>query len=409
MPLKQGNETSENYRVKLAPFLDYVVIINKLKNNTYGQAQTLPTKTYPFNVAALIGYTHVKLDRDGILIMKVIHPPKTWKGDLATHPNAALSHPWYRIVSELQDGVTQATVNFFTHRGLRNFHFPITTGAISSPMGLGSDSKPVPVKIGDVPTYLADSMQFFLEYGCRLCDKGAYYLQPSFRGEDADARHLCQFYHAEAEIPGTLDGVKSLIQDYLQTMTEFLVGKYESQIVSTAGTLSHVHALLDAKNFTEISHHQASIWLATRGDNHFLKKDPNGIGIITSAGELELLAHEGPFIWLQCPPHSSIPFYQAFHPENADYALCADLLMGIGETVGAGQRHQDASDVLKALARHAVDSEAYRWYIEMREVSPLKTSGFGLGTERYLCWLLQHDDVRDFQIIPRFNGVHHTF
>jgi asparaginyl-tRNA synthetase len=40
----------------------------------------------------------------------------------------------------------------------------------------------------------------------------------------------------------------------------------------------------------------------------------------------------------------------------------------------------------------------------LRERYPLQTSGFGLGTERYICWLLGHDDVRDCQLLPRFNG-----
>lgn len=47
-------------------------------------------------------------------------------------------------------------------------HLPITTGSISSPMGLGSDSIPVKIQLGGRDTYLADSMQFALEYGCRF-------------------------------------------------------------------------------------------------------------------------------------------------------------------------------------------------------------------------------------------------
>lgn len=54
-------------------------------------------------------------------------------------------------------------------------HLPVTTGSISSPMGRGSDSLPVKVKLEGVETYLADSMQFLLEYGCRLTNKGVYY------------------------------------------------------------------------------------------------------------------------------------------------------------------------------------------------------------------------------------------
>ncbi len=67
-------------------------------------------------------------------------------------------------------------------------HLPITTGSISSPMGLGSDSIPVKIQLGGRDTYLADSMQFALEYGCRFFENGVWYIMPSFRGESEDKK-----------------------------------------------------------------------------------------------------------------------------------------------------------------------------------------------------------------------------
>lgn len=49
--------------------------------------------------------------------------------------------------------------------------------------------------------------------------------------------------------------------------------------------------------------------------------------------------------------------------------------------------------------------EEYEWYCTMKEKYPMKTSGFGLGIERFILWLFKHDDIRDCQILPRFNGV----
>ena len=75
--------------------------------------------------------------------------------------------------------------------------------------------------------------------------------------------------------------------------------------------------------------------------------------------------------------------------------------IGLGETLGLGERHTTPQMVQEALRHHEVPEDSYKWYIDMRKVMPLHTSGWGMGTERYLCWLLQHDDVRDMQIIPR--------
>ena len=44
------------------------------------------------------------------------------------------------------------------------------------------------------------------------------------------------------------------------------------------------------------------------------------------------------------------------------------------------------------------------WYVEMREIAPMRTSGFGMGSERFLLWLLQHDDIRDLQLLCREPG-----
>jgi len=85
--------------------------------------------------------------------------------------------------------------------------------------------------------------------------------------------------------------------------------------------------------------------------------------------------------------------------------LAADLLFGIGETVGAGERHASESELRGALATHGIDSEPYAWYVQMKALRPMRTAGFGLGTERYVCWLLGHNDIRDCQLLPRFNGV----
>lgn len=58
----------------------------------------------------------------------------------------------------------------------------------------------------------------------------------------------------------------------------------------------------------------------------------------------------------------------------------------------------------KSLKQHQVSPEEYEWYCKMKQLYPLKTSGYGLGIERYLLWVLNHNDIRDCQLLPRFNG-----
>jgi len=127
---------------------------------------------------------------------------------------------------------------------------------------------------------------------------------------------------------------------------------------------------------------------------------------LTRKGERVLMEKYGGAVWLTEMDHLGVPFYQAYvEGTGRCKAKAADLLLGLGETVGLGERHATPAMVKEALRHHAVPEQSYKWYINMRQVKQLHTSGWGMGTERYLCWLLQHDDIRDIQIIPRMKVI----
>jgi asparaginyl-tRNA synthetase len=318
------------------------------------------------------------------------------------HYLAAVEDPWYVKLCEIQDAISVATLGFFRSRGLWTLHLPITTASISSPLGLGSDSEPVAVDLFGVRTYLADSMQFMLEYGCRLHRFGCWYLMPSFRGEPADTTHLCQFYHAESEIPGSIDDVMQLVEEYLRVISTELYERCGESIRQLAGGLDHLEALIASTGpLPRLTLDEA---VALLGDDRALVVTSSaGFCALTREGEQALIERFGGFVWVTEQDHLAVPFYQAFAGSHRK-AKAADLLFGLGEVVGAGERHCTPKQLQQALALHGVDPEPYIWYIRLRERYPLQTAGFGLGTERYICWLLNHDDVRDCQLLPRFNG-----
>lgn len=337
----------------------------------------------------------------------LIRPKQFWK-DLDTHYLNAIGDEWYKIITILEHFISSETFKFYEKRGIKTLHLPITTGCISSPMGLGSDSSPVKVNLCGIDTYLADSMQFMLEYGCRIFEEGCFYVMPSFRGENADKRHLCQFYHSEAEIIGEIDDVIQLVEDYIKYLGKKLMEKCGDLIYSVAGTLNHIENVVNWKGgFDRITMDEAVALLDTeqkRTGELYYKVAPEGFKTLTSLGEQKLIEHFNGIVWLTNFKHLSLPFYQAFLDEDHRYAKNADLLFGIGEVVGLGQRHKNYTEVKEALDMHEVPEEEYKWYIEMKKRYPLQTSGFGMGIERFILWLLQHDDIRDCQILPRFNG-----
>ena len=330
---------------------------------------------------------------------QVIKAPASWMRP-ETHFLRAMRSPWYSSLVQIQDAFTSATVAFWSHRGVRYGHLPVTTSAVSSPMGLGSDSQPVTVDMFGIETFLADSMQFGLEYLCRLSGAGAYYLMPSFRGETSDPTHLSQFMHSEAELPGGLDVVITIVEEYLRYVTSELVARCEPVIRAVAGGLDHVEGLIDNPSpFRRVTFDEAADTLNV--DCGWVR-DEGRWRTLTRAGERELIARCGQFLWVTHWDHLAVPFYQAV--DATGRALNADLLFGPGEVVGAGQRHTTADEVTAALHAHDVAAVPYRWYTDMKKAAPMTTSGFGLGVERYLMWLLRHEDIRDLQILPRENG-----
>lgn len=330
--------------------------------------------------------------------------PKTWHRP-ERHYIDAMESDWYRGLMVLQSDIAMFTEQFFRRKGMRSTMLPITTTSISSPMGLGSDSLPVSVELNGERTFLADSMQFMLEYALRLNPEGVFYIMPSFRGEDHDARHLNQFYHSEAEIQGGLDKVIELVSQYVHFLAVNILEHSRTGLALMGQTHpTHIEKFVQAGGaIPSVRFSDAVQELGM--DPRYVQKVPEGFFRITNAGEKVLIQNYGGVVWLTNMPSLSVPFYQADEQGDPQYSRTADLLMGIGETVGAGERHTYEDDVLKALACRHVPPEDYEWYITMKKQRPMHTSGFGMGVERFILWLTGHNDIRDCQILPRLNGL----
>ena len=327
-----------------------------------------------------------------------LSPSRLWAEPDGHHMHA-LRNPWYRVLAETQSRVTELTVEFWQARGGRTLHLPITTGSISSPMGLGSDSLPVRVDLQGTPTYLADSMQFMLEYGCRMTGKDCYYVMPSFRGENTDSSHLSQFFHSEAEIRGGLDDVLVVVEQYLTALAGGLLASSADDIAAMGGDLAAIEQLASGRRFERLTYAEAAV---IAGESGIRQHD--SWSTLTRDGERTVMDKVGEFVWISHWDHLAVPFYQAFGDEHKKTALNADLLFGVGEVVGAGERHVTVEQVREALTLHEVGEAPYSWYCDIRTLEELQTSGFGLGIERFLMWLFQHDDIRDMQLLPRENG-----
>ncbi len=348
------------------------------------------------------------------MVKKIQQAPRLWENP-STFAANALQSSWYTTMLRMQSTLIHTSIDFFNReKKYRYVTVPVTTGSISSPMGLGSDSQPVSIELAGARTYLADSQQFTLEYALRLEDglPGAYYVGTSCRGEDPDSTHLNQFCHVECELLGDLSDGMEVANAYVIALVEQYRKEHAKEIEAIAGSTKHLDDMIalyksNDNGFPIITLDEALALPTMTSEmwKYAVDGQPEFGRCLTRIGEQMLIAKYGGAVWLTEMDHMSVPFYQAYSENSSGKALCGDLLLGMGEVAGCGNRHLTADQALGALRQHMVDPAEYSWYVDMRRTKKLNTTGWGIGSERFLAWVLQHNDVRDIPLFPRLKGM----
>ena len=96
-------------------------------------------------------------------------------------------------------------------------------------------------------------------------------------------------------------------------------------------------------------------------------------------------------------------FYHMPDPNRPEVTLSADLLApeGYGEITGGGQRIHELEALLARIREENLDARAYEWYVDLRKFGSVPHSGFGMGVERALSWMLKLKHIRDATLFPR--------
>jgi asparaginyl-tRNA synthetase len=101
-------------------------------------------------------------------------------------------------------------------------------------------------------------------------------------------------------------------------------------------------------------------------------------------------------------PRKMKPFYMKIDPKDPERTLSADLIVpGLGEIIGGSQREDDYETLLEGFKREGLDIKPYQWYLDLRKYGSVYHSGFGLGIERLVQYIMKVEHIRDTCLFPR--------
>lgn len=332
-----------------------------------------------------------------------------------THFLDVATSDYYHNLLLMRDVIKHASDSYMRSTGAINVDLFMLTTSVSSPMGPGSDSEPLPIDFGGKKAYLTDSSQFGFEPIMINGIDRAYCYLPSLRGEIPDKRHLNQFYHCEIEVTGTFQEVKKIAEGYVNFLIHAL-RNCEQLIRSISRDPDQTMEYLrnyKVSDYEVVEFDKACSLLDDNGCGKYVNHTKHGRDI-SALGEMELariMRTTKPF-WIVNFDRDRVPFYQKPDPQNEDKVINGDLIFpplikdGFGgEILGAGQRQDDYKEMMASMKRQNVDSRSYSWYAELRKLEQYKqTSGFGMGIERFIAWTLGLENIRDAIIYPREKG-----
>ncbi|WP_088044119.1 asparagine--tRNA ligase [Bacillus sp. EAC] len=306
-------------------------------------------------------------------------------------------HLWLRsrrqhAVMKIRNEIIRATYEFFNENGFVKVDPPILTG--SAPEGT---TELFHTKYFDEDAYLSQSGQLYMEAAAMALGK-VFSFGPTFRAEKSKTRrHLIEFWMIEPEM-AFMDQEDNLVvqENYVSHLAQSVLKNCQLELKTLGRDVSKLENI--KAPFPRISYDDAIKLLNEKGFDDIQWGDDFGAPHETAIAE----TFDKP-VFITNYPAKIKSFYMKPDPTNPEVVLCADLIApeGYGEIIGGSQRIDDYELLAQRCEEHGLTSDAYKWYMELRQYGSVPHSGFGLGLERTVAWLSGVEHVREAIPFPR--------
>ena len=296
---------------------------------------------------------------------------------------SAIMKARYHIMASLRE--------FFHNEGFFEATPPIITRA-----GCEGGSTLFTVDYFGNPAYLTQSSQLYGEVFTTALEK-IYVCAPSFRAEPSrTVKHLTEYWHLEPEM-AFFDHKMNI--DLQERMIEYVCQNFAKNHADLLSAMEQTpERLLKVKApFKKMKYLDAVNLINSRGGK---MKEGEDFG----ADEEALLTKgEDKPVFVTHFPIKTKSFYMREDPENPGYALCDDLYApnGHGELIGGSERIWELPELMKRMREEGLEEKDYQWYVDLRKYGSVPHSGFGLGIERLIKWMLDLEHIRDAIPFPR--------
>ena len=244
--------------------------------------------------------------------------------------------------------------------------------------------------------FLTQTSQMHLEPQLFAMER-VFTLAPSFRAEKSRTRkHLTEYWHLEAEEAWCDHECNLKRQEELISYMCHAVADNRREDLNELGV--DPERLYGVKPpFVRMTYTEAIEVCQSAG-----LKIKWGEDIRTEAEKI-LTDERNKFLFVECYPKGIKSFYMKNNEADSRTYKNNDLLMpqGFGEVIGGSQREDDASILLQNLERVGDDPAKYKWYIDIRRYGSVEHSGFGVGMDRLITWMLDLEHIRDCVPFPR--------
>lgn len=346
-----------------------------------------------------------------------VHSKKLSTHDIENRVNSLHDDRIWPAITRINNRLNTSITEYFNSIGALFVPLPLTTRMISSPgavygkevINYTTDTCPITLDWFDLPNkaFLAESSQIYLEL--TLLQKGIDHVfanYHSFRKEPSDSTHLSEFHHVEYEgHVSQLDNLK-IINDMLRKAVYDIVNNNKAdlevflsdeKIKKLSEEFMKVIPKVTLINALELLHQ----------DTQLDKYSYFGLKEFGSWEETRITQIIGGTVAVTEMPLLEVPFYHA--QKNAIVPAVADnadiLGGGYREIMGSGHRVTSIAELERKATLFNLPKNDYEPYLQSRRFPDYKeTSGFGMGWERFIQFILEMPFIYSASLFPRIHS-----